>query len=53
MPTDQIHDVSLDERSSPEGMLDFWSLGRWFEPTQGHVSSLISPHCPLRLLGQV
>ena len=25
------------------GVLEFWSLGRWFEPTQGHVSSLISP----------
>ena len=22
-------------------------MGCWFEPIQGHVSSLISPHCPL------
>ena len=26
-------------------------MAHWFEPTQGHFSSLISPHCPLRLLG--
>ena len=34
-------------------MCIFWSLGWWFEPTQGRVASLISPHCPLRLLGPV
>ena len=27
-------------------MLDFWSLGCWFESTRGHVSSWSSPHCP-------
>ena len=28
-------------------------MGRWFEPIQGQVSSLISPHYPRRLLGPV
>ena len=28
-------------------------LGCWFYPTQGHVSALSSPHCPLRLFGPV
>ena len=26
-------------------------MGCWFGPTQGHVSSLISPHCDPSLLG--
>ena len=29
------------------------SMGRWFEPTQGHVSSLMSYHCPPCLPGLV
>ena len=32
-------------RSSPDVV--YWTSGRWVEPTQGHVLSLISPHCPL------
>ena len=34
-------------RSSPEVTSD-----RWFEPSQGHVSSLFSHPCALRLLDQ-
>ena len=30
-----------------------WSLDWWFEPTPGHVSSLISPHCPHAYLTQL
>ena len=33
-------------------MLDFCSPPRWYEPAQLHASSLISPHCPVRLMAQ-
>ena len=34
-------------------VLDFWSLGCWFEPTHRHVSSCIFPHYPLPCLVQL
>ena len=34
-------------------VLDFCSLDHWFEPTQGHISSLISFRCPLLFLDQL
>ena len=46
------HDVLVNH--SPSGsVLDFWSLGRWFEPTHGHVSSLISVIAPGVCLAQI
>ena len=34
---------------SPE--VAFWVNDHWVAGSKGHVSSLIAPHCPMRLLG--
>ena len=47
----RAQNINCVGRRSP--VVACWASDRLFEPTQGQVSSLISPHYPRRLLGPV